>query len=88
METAKHTIGEREPARLASLAFAVWGLVLACLAWAGVEVPGEVAGAVTAVLGVVFGEAVRSQVWAPATVEDLGVLDPDEDGTDPDTVAL
>jgi hypothetical protein len=88
MDTARHTLADREPVRIAAIAVAVWGVAVACLAWAGISVPGEVTGAVTALLALLGGEAARSRAWAPASVEDLGVLDPDEDGTDPDAVAL
>lgn len=87
-ETASHTLAEREPTRLAAILLASWGVIVACLGWAGIDVPAEVSGAVTALLALLGGEAVRSRVWSPASVEDLGVLDPDEDGTDPDRVAL
>lgn len=51
-----------EPARLGAALLAVWGVVIACLAWAGVAVPAEVTGAVTILLGIIAGELVRSQV--------------------------
>ncbi len=62
----------REPARLGAALLAVWGVIIACLGWAGVDVPAEVTGAVTILLGIVAGEVVRSQVTPVADPRDDG----------------
>lgn len=68
----------REPARLGAALLAVWGVIIASLGWAGVDVPAEVTGAVTILLGIIAGEAVRSQVTP--------VADPHDDGDPPSPV--
>ena len=84
-----HTIWRREPARIVEAVRALL-LVATALGWVVLD-DAQIAAiitAVSAVVSVVATEVVRAAVWSPASVEDLGVLDPDEDPTDPEAVAL
>lgn len=89
VEVAEHTLLETEPALVGEAVRAVL-FALSALGWIVLDEAAiaAVVTAVAAVTSLVVTFTVRQKVWAPATVEDLGILDPNEDFDHPDEANL